>query len=67
MKQLPANTKIERLMQGFVSVEGLLVQFIAYLALWLVDDYLAMIVSLLIGGVAAGILGVSLLIEWVDR
>jgi hypothetical protein len=64
---MPRDTRTERLLQRLVSLEGLLVQVIAYLALWLVDSYLAQVVSLLIGGVAAAILLISLLVEVVDR
>ena len=67
MNQMPTDTKTERLLRRLVSLEGLLVQVIAYLALWLVDSYMAKVVSLLIGGVAAGVLLVSLLVELVDR
>jgi quinol-cytochrome oxidoreductase complex cytochrome b subunit len=64
---MPRDTKTERLLQRIVTIEGLLVQTITYLALWLIDSYLAKVVSLLVGGVAAGILVVSILVEWVDR
>lgn len=60
---IPGTTLLQRL----VSIEALLVQIVFYLALWLIDTYMAKVVCLLIGGISLALLLVALLIELVDR
>lgn len=48
-------------------LEILLVQVIIYLFLWIFDDYLASMLSLIIGGIMLFILLMSLVVELVER
>ena len=46
--------------------EVLLLQFIVYFALWLIDDYIAMLLSLILGGVCLAIWILSWIVEWIS-
>ncbi len=51
----------------FVTLEAFLVQVLGYLLLWLWNDYLATILSLIFGGIAFFIWFISLIVEWVEK
>lgn len=55
------------LLEKLVTIESFLVQLIVYLFLWFWNDYLALILSLILGGIALSVLVVAKLVEWVDR
>jgi H+/Cl- antiporter ClcA len=55
------------LLEKLVTIESFLVQLIAYLFLWFWNDYLALILSLILGGISLSVLVVAKLVEWVDR
>jgi hypothetical protein len=48
-------------------VEVLLIEVIIYLGLWLWDDYLATMLSIVMGGIFLLILVVSFVVEWIER
>jgi len=48
-------------------IEIFLFQVIIYLALWLLYDYLASLLSLLFGILGLLILIISLIVEWIER
>lgn len=48
-------------------IEVLLIETVIYLALWLYDDYLASLLTLILGGICLAILIISLLVELVER
>lgn len=52
--------KVQRLLELF------LLEIILYILLWLWDDYLASLLSLVFGAIIALILLVSLVVEWVE-
>ncbi len=47
-------------------IEFFLIQFVCYLGLWLYDDYLGSLMSILLAGVFLVILLVSLIVEWIE-
>ncbi len=48
-------------------IEIFLLQIVVYLALWVLYEYLASLLSVIIGVVCLAILFLSLLVEWVER
>lgn len=54
-------------MRKLHSLEILLAQVVLYLLLWIYDDYLASLLSLIIGSIMLFILIISLIVEWVER
>ena len=50
-----------------VRLEAFLVQVVLYLLLWVIDDYLAVVVSFILGGISLAIYLISKLIELVDK
>ena len=55
------------ILKRFATIEALLIQIIFYLLLWLWDDYMASIVSLILGGISLFVLVISYLVELVER
>lgn len=49
-----------------VTIEAFLVQLVVYLFLWLWNDYLAFILSVILGGISLSILVVSKMVELVE-
>lgn len=45
----------------------LLIETVIYLALWLYNDYLASLLSLILGGICLALLIISLLVELIER
>lgn len=54
------------LLDKLVTLEAFLVQLVIYLFLWFWNDYLALILSLILGGIALSILVVSKMVELVE-
>lgn len=54
-------------LQKLVSLEAFLVQFILYLLLWLWNDYLATILSLVLGGISLAVYLIANMVELVER
>ena len=54
------------LLDKLVTIEAFLVQLVVYLFLWFWNDYLALILSLILGGIALSILVVSKMVELVE-
>lgn len=54
------------LLEKLVTIEAFLVQLVLYLFLWFLNDYLALILSLILGGIALSILVVSKMVELVE-
>ena len=54
------------LLDKLVTIEAFLVQLVIYLFLWFWNDYLALILSLILGGIALSILVVSKMVELVE-
>ena len=54
-------------MRQIRPLEILLIQVIIYLFLWIYDDYLASLLSLIIGSIVLFVLLISLVVEWVER
>ena len=54
-------------MEKIRPLEIFLVQLVIYILLWLGDDYLATMVSLIFGTIFFLILFVSLIVEWIER
>lgn len=48
-------------------LETLLIQVVVYLFLWLSSEYVAMLMSIIIGAICAAVFAVSLLVEAVER
>jgi hypothetical protein len=48
-------------------VEIFLVEVIFYFLLWLLNDYLATLLSISLGGIFLAILIISLIVEWIER
>lgn len=55
------------ILKRLATIEALLIQVIFYLLLWLWDDYLASIISLILGGISFSVLIISYLVELVER
>ena len=53
-------------MFGLRPIEVFLIQFIIYMALWLWDTYIAVLVSSILGSICLLILIISLLLEWIE-
>ncbi len=56
-----------KLLKRFITLEAFLVQVIIYLLIWLWDDYLATILSLVLGSIALSLYLLSYLVELVDK
>ncbi|MEM9919204.1 MAG: hypothetical protein AAF990_13970 [Bacteroidota bacterium] len=54
-------------MLGLRPLEIFLLQFILYMALWLWNDYLASLISLVFGAIFLFIFLLSLILEWIER
>lgn len=54
------------LLDKLVTIEAFLIQLVIYLFLWFWNDYLALILSLILGGIALSILVVSKMVELVE-
>lgn len=54
------------ILDKLVTIEAFLVQLLVYLFLWFWNDYLALILSLILGGIAVSILVVSKMVELVE-
>lgn len=59
----PDHTFLKKL----ITLEAFLIQIAIYMLIWLWDDYLAAILSLVIGGVALSLFILSNMVEWVDK
>ena len=62
-KSFPRSTAV---LDKLVSIEAFLVQVVLYLLLWVFDDYLAVVISLILGSIALAIFLLSKLIELVE-
>ena len=62
-KSFPRSTAV---LDKLVTIEAFLVQVVLYLLLWVFDDYMALVVSLILGGIAFVIFLLSKLIELVE-
>lgn len=60
----PRSTAV---LDKLVTIEAFLVQLVLYLLLWIVDDYMALVLSLILGGISFFIYLISKLVELVDR
>lgn len=47
-------------------IEIFLIQLTLYLGLWLYDDYMGSLLSIVLAGVFAAILVISLIVEWIE-
>jgi hypothetical protein len=47
--------------------EVFLLEIIVWLGLWLLNDYLATLLTLIIGAIVSAILVIALLAEWIER
>ncbi len=47
--------------------EIFLLEVVAWLALWLLNDYLATLLTLIIGAIVSAVLLIALMAEWVER
>lgn len=56
-----------KLLKGLVTIEAFLGQIIFYLFLWFWDDYMALVLSSILGGIALFVYIISHLVELVDR
>ena len=54
------------LLDKLVTIEAFLVQLVIYLFLWFWNDYLALILSIILGGIAVSILVISKMVELVE-
>jgi hypothetical protein len=54
------------LLKTLGSMEAFLVQVVLYLLLWLWDDYLAAVLSLIFGGIALSVLLLAKVTEWIE-
>lgn len=48
-------------------IEILLIEVAIYIVLWLIDDYLATLLSLIFGSIFLLLLLISLIVEWIER
>ncbi len=48
-------------------IEILLIEIVFYIILWLVNDYLATLLSLIFGSIFLLLLLISLIVEWIER
>jgi hypothetical protein len=55
------------LLDKLVRLEAFLAQVVLYLLMWVIDDYLAVVVSFILGGISLAIYLISKLIELVDK
>ncbi len=55
------------LLDRLVSIEAILIQVVAYLLIWLLNDYLAFVLSFILGGIALSLYLVAKVVELVDR
>lgn len=55
------------ILDRLVSIEAFLIQIVAYLLIWLLNDYLAFILSFILGGIALFLYLVAKIVELVDR
>lgn len=62
-KPFPRSTAV---LDKLVTIEAFLAQVVFYLLLWVVDDYMAVVVSLIIGSIAFAIFLLSKVIELVE-
>ena len=54
------------ILDRLVTIESFLVQFVIYLLIWLFNDYLAVLLSLILGGIALSVYVISKLVELVE-
>ena len=54
-------------MRRLKPIELLLIQIIIYFLIWLWDEYLATMLSLVWGGICLLILMTSLVVEWIEK
>lgn len=54
------------ILDRLVSLEAFLVQVVVYLLIWLLNDYLAVILSLILGGIALAVYLISKVVELVE-
>ncbi|MCB9081539.1 MAG: hypothetical protein H6555_07505 [Lewinellaceae bacterium] len=54
-------------MKRLRASELMLLELIIYIVLWLNNDYLASLVSIIFGSICLAILIISLLVEWIER
>ncbi len=47
--------------------EGFLLQIIIYSAIWLIDDYIGLLVSVILGSIIASLLVFALIIETIEK
>ena len=47
--------------------EIFLLELIAWLALWLLNDYLATLLTLILGAIVSAVLLLALIAEWIER
>ena len=47
--------------------EIFLLETAAWLALWLVSDYMATLLTLIIGAIVSAVLAIALMAEWIER
>ncbi|MFT4664707.1 MAG: hypothetical protein ACI8YQ_000671 [Polaribacter sp.] len=47
-------------------IEIFLIQFVCYMALWLYDDYMGSLMSIIMAGIFSAILIISLIVEWIE-
>lgn len=55
------------MIQTFITLEAFLVQVVLYLLIWLYDDYLGSLISLIFGSIAFFLWLISHLVELVER
>ena len=55
------------LLDRLVSIEAFLTQVVVYLLIWLLNDYLAVVLSLILGGIALSVYLISKIVELVER
>lgn len=55
------------ILDRLVSIEAFLVQVVLYLLIWLLNDYLALILSLILGGIALAVYLISKAVELVEQ
>lgn len=60
------NPSSPSLLRTLGGVEALLVQILLYLLLWLWNDYLAAVLSLIFGGIALSVLVIAKVTEWIE-
>lgn len=54
------------ILDRLVSLESFLTQVVIYLLIWLLNDYLAVVLSLIFGGIALSVYVISKLVELVE-